>query len=277
MNEYIADSGDLPGELRLLGITMEPWTVADCVSTLLLMASDLGGKQGETERLVMQSIHDARNDSSEVKRRVRMLKDLFSPTRVFDSPETVELLQRDDFHFIGFTPSSISMAAIVPSMRASNNWAVHASLSASGGALQANDPHLAINRLPGVWTEMAFRCGPERSAFGITIPGAPSLVMGRTQHVSWGLTYGFADQIDYFFEEVRDGRVRRDNASSSPTSSDWVKLTVRDELLARKSGEEPVKLRVFASDRGILEIPGTQYTNGLPKDGLYLAKVQHHT
>src|SRR3990167_2239873 len=46
---------------------------------------------------------------------------------------------------------------------------------------------------------------------GVGIPGFPNMLMGRTNYLSYGLTYGTMDQHDYFVEEVIDGHVKRPN------------------------------------------------------------------
>ena len=41
---------------------------------------------------------------------------------------------------------------------------------------------------------------PADFRMGVTLPGLPSLWMGRTKHLAFGFTYGFADLVDYFIE-----------------------------------------------------------------------------
>jgi penicillin amidase len=55
---------------------------------------------------------------------------------------------------------------------ASNNWALAPSRTSSGAALQCNDPHLEVNRLPAIWYEVV---GHTRDDYriGITMPGLP--------------------------------------------------------------------------------------------------------
>ncbi|MBM3777924.1 MAG: penicillin acylase family protein [Acidimicrobiia bacterium] len=82
----------------------------------------------------------------------------------------------------------------------SNNFAVAGSLTASGGALVANDMHLVI-RVPNIWYRAAFEwqdgngAEPER-LYGVTLPGVPSMVVGSNAHVAWGFTNAYGDWSD---------------------------------------------------------------------------------
>ncbi len=83
---------------------------------------------------------------------------------------------------------------IIPTLTASNNWAVHANLTASGGALLCSDPHLVLSQLPAAFYEIVHHDRADRPdplALGITVPGIPSLVMGRTNLVAFGMTCVF--------------------------------------------------------------------------------------
>lgn len=72
------------------------------------------------------------------------------------------------------------------SASASNNWAVNGPLVASGKALMAGDPHLNLT-LPSIWYEIA-GSSPSYNFSGVSIPGAPLVLIGRNQHISWSMT-----------------------------------------------------------------------------------------
>ena|SRR3990167_926824 len=57
---------------------------------------------------------------------------------------------------------------------------------------------------------------------GVGIPGFPNMLMGRTNYLSYGLTYGTMDQHDYFVEEVIDGHVKRPNKCKYRSGSSLV-------------------------------------------------------
>lgn len=90
----------------------------------------------------------------------------------------------------------------------SNNWAVDGAHTKHGGAIVANDMHLGI-RVPNIWYRASFvlpakQVGTEKdmTATGVTLPGAPSIVVGSNGHVAWGFTNSEADWSDLVIVEV---------------------------------------------------------------------------
>src|SRR5437879_10695949 len=50
----------------------------------------------------------------------------------------------------------------------------------------AGDPHLNLT-LPSIWYEIA-GSSPSYNFSGVSIPGAPLVLIGRNQHISWSMT-----------------------------------------------------------------------------------------
>jgi penicillin amidase len=78
----------------------------------------------------------------------------------------------------------------------SNNWAVAGSRSDTGAAIVADDMHLGIS-LPAIWYRAALQFpdgkGGQRRIVGVTLPGAPVVVVGSNGHVAWGFTNSYGD------------------------------------------------------------------------------------
>ncbi len=91
----------------------------------------------------------------------------------------------------------------------SNNWAVSPARSASGKALLAGDPHLELT-LPSIWYEVHMVVKDSLDVYGVTIPGAPGVVIGFTKSVAWTFTNTGGDVMDYYVEKV--------NNADAPTS-----------------------------------------------------------
>ena len=89
-----------------------------------------------------------------------------------------------------------------PSM-ASNNWAVSPRRSANGHALLAGDPHLDLS-LPSIWYEAHLVVPGKLDVYGVTIPGAPGIIIGFNRDVAWTFTNTGADVLDYYAERVDD-------------------------------------------------------------------------
>lgn len=81
----------------------------------------------------------------------------------------------------------------------SNNWAVAGSRSDSGAAIVANDMHLGL-QLPVIWYRSALQFpdgkGGQRRVVGVTLPGAPVVVVGSNGQVAWGFTNSYGDYLD---------------------------------------------------------------------------------
>ena len=92
-------------------------------------------------------------------------------------------------------------AGLVATGGASNNWAVGASHSATGGALLAGDPHLHLT-LPSIWFQLSMD-SPGYHTSGVSIPGTPVVLIGHNQHIAWSLTDA-QNQQTFFYQEQED-------------------------------------------------------------------------
>jgi penicillin G amidase len=80
----------------------------------------------------------------------------------------------------------------------SNAWAANGPLVSGGGAMLAGDPHLP-QTLPSTWYQIALH-SPELAVSGVSLPGAPGIVIGRNAHISWSLT-DVQNQSTLFYTE----------------------------------------------------------------------------
>jgi penicillin amidase len=81
----------------------------------------------------------------------------------------------------------------------SNAWAVSGKKSANGFAMLANDPHLGLSE-PSKWYEMHLQGGALDVA-GVSLPGAPGIIIGHNHSIAWGMTNVMADDADFFIEQ----------------------------------------------------------------------------
>jgi penicillin amidase len=85
----------------------------------------------------------------------------------------------------------------------SNNWAVAPRRTAHGAALLAGDPHLDLT-LPSIWYEVHLVVPGHLDVYGVTLPGAPAVVIGFNRDVAWTSTNTTSDVLDYYAETVDD-------------------------------------------------------------------------
>ncbi len=127
----------------------------------------------------------------------------------------------------------------------SNNWAVSPKRSASGKALLAGDPHLALS-LPSIWYQAHIVVKDSLDVYGVTLIGAPLPPIGFTRNVAWSVTNTGADVADYFIETVDDParptKYKVDNA--------WRPLTNRIEVIRGKNGNTLATDTIYHTHRG---------------------------
>lgn len=128
----------------------------------------------------------------------------------------------------------------------SNNWAVAGSRTGSGAAIVANDMHLNL-RLPNLWyraaVELEAAGAPTRRIVGVTLPGAPAVVVGSNGQVAWGLTnsYGaFVDLLELEFDPKDPTRYRMPAAMAGAPADGWGLLRTVDERIAVAGGADEV-------------------------------------
>jgi penicillin amidase len=251
VNEYLRTHKKI-FEFKLTGYNPEPWEVKDTLATIKLMSFiGLAQSQGEVEKFIIQSIKNQVD--------LDKLKSLFSPHLDGIDEDTIELIKRTKIHSPS-VPEHLPFLKSIPKILASNNWSVAPSKTASGSAYHCCDPHLEVNRLPAIWYELTGKTEADYY-LGVTMPGVPGWIMGKNKNVGFGFTYGFMDMIDYFIEEVQDGKYR--------TSAGWVELEERTEIIKRKKKDD-FKFKFIETERGVLECPPT---NEMPEDGLYLCRA----
>ena len=78
----------------------------------------------------------------------------------------------------------------------SNNWAVNETRSNTGYPILASDPHLGLT-LPSIWYEVQIHL-PDANARGVSLPGAPGIMIGYNDDVAYGETNVGQDVTDWF-------------------------------------------------------------------------------
>jgi penicillin amidase len=115
----------------------------------------------------------------------------------------------------------------------SNSFALAGAHTATGAALLANDMHLDLN-VPHIWYRAVLQwtdaAGPHRLV-GVTLPGAPFIVVGSNGHVAWGFTDAYVDTTDVILAET-------DNIAQTfyRTPHGWVEIQERPEQIKVKGG-----------------------------------------
>ena len=226
-------------ELRLFGYRPEPLRIEDVISLTKVMGFiGLAESQGNMEKLILQMVQKGVGEER--------IRDLFPYLR---DDIDYDLLKKVSL-FEPVVPDSLTWLDLLPRISGSNAWAVSGDLTVSGLPLLCNDPHLEVNRLPSIWQEVVLRI-PGKTIKGASFPGAPGVLIGRSDHLAFGVTYAFMDMLDYNIEHCRNGCYRR--------GDNWLPFRRRLEKIRTRKGriEEAV---FYENDLGILE--GDPYQEG---------------
>ncbi|SDN93962.1 penicillin acylase family protein [Phyllobacterium sp. OV277] len=207
INAFINSSGrsfasKYSPEFVVLGYKPDEWTAADVIVTLKMMSVTLAANiDQEVNRLKF-----ARLGMSDAE-----ISDLLPPV-ADDAPQPMPDLKQ----LLGLPSGTIKTGALeaeeqfaslnaIMSTGASNNWVVGGARTETGKPILANDPHLGLGA-PAVWylahLEVKNADGTSRNLVGVTLPGAPLVLLGRNDRVAWGFTNTGSDVQDIFIERI---------------------------------------------------------------------------
>ncbi len=220
------------------GYQPQPWNQRSIMLLgKLLSFGGLAVSQMQNERLLIELIHSGVSETG--------LRELFGfrlDNVDFEVIRQVKMANQ-------LSDEALELITDLPRLAGSNAWAVAPHRSASGGALLASDPHLEVNRLPGIWYEAILEWGDGHYVMGATLPGCPLFAVARTERVAWGVTYMKGDTVDYFIEDCRRGG---ETGWQYRRNSTWCDFRVRRETVNGKSIGS-VEMPVFENDQGTLE------------------------
>ena len=237
VNAYLANrKAPLPPEFVITGApSPAPWQAVDSIGWQTMMAWDLGANWSQellrmrlAQRLSVNQINE------------------FLPPYPGDA-----VLQTQDYtklyrQLAGTTQQLTAVAQIAPPSyvdgMGSNNWVLSGALTASGKPMLANDPHLGLSA-PALWY-FAHLSAPGLNVIGATLPGVPSVVLGRTDRIAWGFTNTGPDVQDLYIE-----RVNPSNAKQYQTPQGWANFSTRSEIIKVK-GQADVTLEVRETRHG---------------------------
>jgi penicillin amidase len=241
INAYIhsLSKGSLPLEYKLLDFAPEDWTPLKCALLLKQMSAVLAMSSDE---FYMTNI--LKKFGPEVT------ANLF-PDYPFKEDPIIPAGTKWDFKPvpIPLPPALYTQMAttnITTKQRedgiGSNNWAVSGEKTASGFPILANDPHLNLT-LPSIWYQIQLHA-PGINAYGVSLPGAPGIIIGFNKNIAWGVTNVAADVLDYYQIRFKD-----DSHKRYWYNNQWKNTSVRLEKIQIK-GEKTLVDTVYYTHHG---------------------------
>ncbi len=235
VNLYIKNSkGKYPVEFDVLGYDPEEWKPEHSLIIGRMMAWELNiswwidfsftflvQKFGEAK--VMEILPDYPENSK-----------LILPLEIKNFPSISRSMVEVDKQFREFMGMSGTHLG-------SNNWVVNGKKSSSGLPIIANDTHLHFSA-PSRWYAAVIR-GGDWKVEGFTIPGAPAIVVGKNQNISWAVTNIMLDDADFYFEKLDSTQKKY------LLNNEWKNLNIIKDTIKVKNAKEVV-FEIKSTHRG---------------------------
>ncbi|WP_338590666.1 penicillin acylase family protein [Shewanella khirikhana] len=196
VNQALAQQTLPSFEYLLSGAAIQPWRPEDSLLTIFSMYLDLQGNTLERE-LVLERIRQLYGDEmlafvSQNDPIQAALDGSTLPTQAMVVPPlSARALDKAELSTIGSELDAF--------VKGSNNWAVTGQLTHSGRAMLSDDMHLGL-AVPIIWyrAQLNYRHhDSDIQVTGVSLPGAPVIVVGSNGHVAWGFTNGYIDTADW--------------------------------------------------------------------------------
>jgi penicillin amidase len=259
-----------PLEYKLMGFTPEPWTNIKCALLLKYMADDLTGYTEDIPLTILRDILSPEQFAYLFPQRIKGSNPVIPEGSQFATPSmdipqapsadsawahltshltTGNRKQTNDALAGSFGSTEAEEASGI----GSNNWAISGQHTSSGAAILCNDPHLGLN-LPSLWYEIQLQC-PGLNVYGVSLPGAPGIVIGFNDSISWGVTNNYRDVKDFYDIEAVDNnfylfdgaqrqfdkRVERIKIKGAADLVDTVLYTVHGPVMYDEQFPDPAK------------------------------------
>lgn len=241
VNNYIhhLKRRDYPIEFKLLNYAPEEWKPINCAYLLKNMSETLAGGSDDFSMTNDLKVFGAKT-----------VNDLF-PDYPFHEDPIIPTGTKWNFKSLPIPkPSAGFIAQMTDTIKAkeiepgvgSNNWAVAGSRSANGYPILANDPHLNLT-YPSIWYQIQMS-SPTVNVYGVSLPGAPGVVIGYNQNISWGVTNVDADVMDWYQVKFKDN-----SKNEYWYNNHWNKTTKKVEVINIK-GQKPLIDTVIYTHHG---------------------------
>jgi penicillin G amidase len=241
INAYIQERpGSLPLEFKLAGIKPQPWRIEDTLAIMYYMS--WGSSANWQTEIIAQMLVE--------KIGLEKAKEIF-PLNInpddHNNPRQISKKSIREVVGLNLGLDRGLMAFLEPgALRiGSNNWAVGPKSSPGGKPILANDPHLETRMMPSPWYPLGL-ITPNMRFVGVAIPGAPSLVIGRSDNIAVGITNSYGDTQDLYVETIdpKDPNRYLEGGVSIPFQSIEEVLKIKDKKTPEGYLKETVRIRL---------------------------------
>jgi penicillin G amidase len=229
VNAYIQtlNYNNYPVEYKILDVKPEEWKPINTALLLKYMTQMLAARSED----VRTSNTMAHLGEDFVNRFLSSRPELMDPIVPEGSEwnfEPMAAQSPDELHQPSFT-DQIELWQPHP-FNGSNNWVVDGSKTQGGYPILSNDMHLNMS-MPSIWYEVQLHT-PDHNAYGVSLQGTPTIIVGFNDHIAWGSTNTGADVMDWYEITFQD-----ENKTHYLHDGEWLPTTERIEVIQSKSGQ----------------------------------------
>ncbi len=246
VNTFIENNSHrLPVEFTLLGFKPSPWSPTDTIQWSKMMGWNLGGNW-ETELIRARIVSRVGPErAAQLESGYDANHPLIVPSGVSYQGVNLGLLEQYE---------QLKELSGFGMLGGSNNWVVDGTMTATGAPILCNDPHLG-QAAPSIWYECHLVAG-DIDVVGASFPGAPGVVIGHNQHITWGVTNAVSDVQDLYIEKLNP-----QNQHQYEFLGQWENATVVREEIHVKGQKEPLVEEVIITRHGPILTNVPQHTN----------------
>jgi penicillin amidase len=258
INAYISSlsPADLPLEYKILDFKPEKWTPIKCAFLLKQMSAVLA--MGSDEFYMTNILK---------KFGPEITKDLF-PDYPFKESPIIPIGTQWNFkplpipqapkEYNEMLGGNIQTKQKIEGI-GSNNWAVSGKKTKSGSPILANDPHLDLS-LPSIWYQIQLHA-PGLNTYGVSLPGAPGIIIGFNQNIAWGVTNVAADVLDFYQIKFKDNTYKQYWFNNG-----WRNTTKRLEKIKIRNGVDQIDTVYYTHQGPVVYLQKSKYNkaNNVP-------------
>lgn len=235
-NKHIAeireDSSLKPFEYTMLGVEIEDWTISDVLAWVVALQMNF-----DPEALDFTQLNNAKLLENLAKKHPKNYINMFEDMRWVNDPKAQTYIPKTKSFHYDITPqqrniklwetmanSNISIAADrltkigetrIESQKKVNAyvkmgsyaWVVAGNRTTTGNPILYSGPQMGFS-LPAICVEGSINAGGMNIS-GMTIPGIPGIIIGRTPHHAWSMQVGHAHTVDFYLEDPANVQLDR--------------------------------------------------------------------
>lgn len=191
VNEGLAQVGYPSFEYLLTGAEQQPWQSEDSLLVIFSMYLDLQTATFERDQALIQIQQQYGAKMVEFLTQPSQYQAALDGSVLTPYSQTIPQLPTQPLAAIKSITANLEVG--------SNNWAVTADLTNTQAAMLSDDMHLSM-AVPVIWYRAQLNYTHNNQAYqvtGVSLPGAPAIVVGSNNKIAWGFTNGYIDTADW--------------------------------------------------------------------------------